>query len=87
MNRRQIYRLRAPASGREALVAAEPGHIYRDRDTGEEMQPVAMSLPLASSPSALLRSPENLRACSRCDQLIGIDVTDCPYCGKRQPAA
>lgn len=87
MTRRQTYRLRAPASGREAVAAIEPGHIYRDRETGEEMHPVTVTLPLVSSPSALLRSPENLQACSRCDQLIGIDVSDCPYCGKRQPAA
>ena len=43
-------------------------------------------LPLAPSDSALLRIPENLRACRRCDQLIGLDVSDCPYCGLRQPA-
>lgn len=82
----QTYRLRAPASGREAIAAPEPGRIYRDRDTGEEMQPVAMVLPLASSHSRLLRLPENLSACDRCDQLIGIDVSDCEYCGKRQSA-
>lgn len=82
----QTYRLRAPASGREAITAPEAGHIYRDRDTGEEMEPVTMTLPLAESQSELLRVPENLHACTRCDQLIGIDVTDCQYCGKRQPA-
>lgn len=86
MSAHQTYRLRAPASGREALESIEPGHVYRDRETGEIMEPVAMTLPLAGSPSSLLRSPENLRACTRCDQLIGIDVTDCNYCGKRQPA-
>lgn len=87
MTRLQTYRLRAPASGREAITTLEPGRIYRDRETGEEMQPVAMVLPLASSRSSLLRVPENLRACDRCEQLIGIDVSDCEYCGKRQPAA
>ena len=87
MSRLQTYRLRAPASGREAITTLEPGRIYRDRETGEEMQPVAMVLPLASSRSSLLRVPENLRACDRCEQLIGIDVSDCEYCGKRQPAA
>lgn len=87
MTRPQTYRLRAPASGREAIAAPQPGRIYKDRETGEEMEPVTITLPLASSASALLRSPENLQACSRCDQLIGIDVSDCPYCGKRQPAA
>ena len=86
MNREQIYRLRAPASGREALATARPGHRYLDRDTGEEMQPVSRVLPLAPSASALPRSPENLRACRRCDQLIGLDVSDCPYCGLRQEA-
>jgi hypothetical protein len=35
--------------------------------------------------AALPRSPDNLRACPRCDQLIGLDVSDCPYCGLRQP--
>jgi hypothetical protein len=86
MNREQIYRLRAPASGREAIAKAKPGRRYLDRETGEEMQPVSMVLPLAPSESALLRSPENLRACRRCDQLIGLDVSDCPYCGLRQEA-
>lgn len=86
MNEEQTYRLRAPASGREALAAARPGRRYVDRETGEEMYPVTRVLPLAPSESALLRTPENLRACSRCDQLIGLDVSDCPYCGLRQQA-
>ena len=86
MNRRQRYRLRAPASGREAVVPAEPDEVYVDRDTGEELGPATRILPLAPSESALLRTPENLRACRRCDQLIGLDVSDCPYCGLRQPA-
>jgi hypothetical protein len=86
MNLKQLYRMRAPASGREAIAAAEPGQIYLDRETGEEMYPVAMVLPLAPSASSLPRSPENLRACRRCDQLIGLDVSDCPHCGLRQSA-
>jgi hypothetical protein len=86
MNQRQLYRLRAPASGREAIAPAEPGQIYVDRETGEEMEPVAIVLPLAPSSSALPRTPENLRSCRRCDQLIGLDVSDCPYCGLRQSA-
>ena len=84
-NRRQIYRLRSRASGREALAPAVPDEVYIDRETGEEMEPVTRLLPLAPSDSALLRSPGNLRACRRCDQLIGLDVSDCPYCGLRQP--
>ena len=43
-------------------------------------------LPLAESPSSLLRAPENLRECRRCEQLIGIDLSDCPHCGLRQEA-
>ena len=84
-NPRQIYRLRARASGREALAPAEPDGVYVDRQTGEEMEPVTAVLPLAPSASALLRTPENLRTCRRCVQLIGVDVSDCPYCGLRQP--
>jgi hypothetical protein len=86
VNEKQLYRMRAPASGREALAEAEPGQVYLDRETGEEMSAVSMVLPLAPSASALPRTPDNLRACRRCDQLIGLDVSDCPYCGLRQPA-
>jgi hypothetical protein len=85
-NQRQRYRLRAPASGREAIAEARPDGVYVDRESGEEMEVVARILPLAPSESALVRTPENLRACRRCDQLIGLDVSDCPYCGLRQPA-
>jgi hypothetical protein len=85
-NPRQAYRLRAPASGREALSPMDPGTVYVDRESGEELLPVTRLLPLAPSDSALLRAPENLRACRRCDQLIGLDISDCPYCGLRQPA-
>lgn len=85
-NPRQKFRLRAPASGREAIAEAGPDRVYVDRETGEEMEVVSRILPLAPSDSALVRTPENLRACRRCDQLIGLDVSDCPYCGLRQPA-
>jgi hypothetical protein len=83
---RQLYRLRAPASGREALVRADPDEVYVDRESGEELHPVTRVLPLEPSASALLRAPENLRICRRCDELIGLDVSDCPICGLRQPA-
>ena len=86
VDRRQLFRLRAPASGREALVELEPDVVYVDRESGEEMRPATMVLPLAEADSALLRTPENLRVCRRCDQLIGLDVSDCPYCGLRQEA-
>ncbi len=82
----QTYRLRAPGSGREALAKVEGDGVYIDRESGEELRPVSRTLPLAPSDSALLRTPENLRECRRCDQLIGLDISDCPYCGLRQPA-
>jgi hypothetical protein len=82
----QTYRLRAPASGREALSSATEDGVYVDRESGEEMRIVSETLPLAPSESALVRAPENLRECRRCEQLIGLDVSDCPYCGLRQPA-
>jgi hypothetical protein len=85
-NDRQRYRLRAPASGREAISEVEPGGVYVDRESGEEMKVVSRTLPLAPSDSALVRTPLNLRACRRCEQLIGLDVSDCTYCGLRQPA-
>jgi hypothetical protein len=85
-NSEQLYRLRAPASGREALARIRPDGVYVDRETGEEMAVASSVLPLAPSESALVRAPENLRICRRCDQLIGLDVSDCPYCGLRQPA-
>jgi hypothetical protein len=85
-NPEQSYRLRAPASGREAIAKVRADGVYVDRETGEEMEVVAATLPLAPSESALVRAPENLRACRRCNQLIGLDVSDCPYCGLRQPA-
>ena len=85
-NREQTFRLRAPASGREALAKATPDGVYVDRESGEEMRVVSATLPLAPSESALVRAPENLRACRRCEQLIGLDVSDCPHCGLRQPA-
>jgi hypothetical protein len=85
-NPEQTYRLRAPASGREALAKVKSDGIYVDRETGEEMRIATATLPLAPSDSALVRAPENLRACRRCNQLIGLDVSDCPYCGLRQPA-
>ena len=85
-NPEQTYRLRAPASGREAIARVRPDGVYVDRETGEEMQVVAASLPLAPSESALVSAPENLRTCRRCNQLIGLDVSDCPYCGLRQSA-
>jgi len=85
-NPTQKYRLRAKASGREAVAEASGDGVYIDRETGEEMEIATRLLPLAPSESALPLAPANLRECRRCEQLIGIDVSDCPHCGLRQPA-
>ena len=34
---RPRYRLRTPSTGREILIEAEPGRVYTDRETGEEL--------------------------------------------------
>jgi hypothetical protein len=51
VNAKQLYRMRAPASGRESFAHAEPGAAYVDRETGEGMEPAAIVLPLAPSAS------------------------------------
>jgi hypothetical protein len=79
----QLYRLRAPSSGREILVETEPDKVYRDRDTGEELEVIGKVLPLAPTPSRLPWAVENLRFCSWCDQLAQKDLNDCPVCGRR----
>jgi hypothetical protein len=79
----QRYRMRAPSTGRETIIEAEPGKIYRDRETGEVLQVVGMVLPLAPSPSRLPWAVENLRFCPWCDQFAQKDLNDCPNCGRR----
>jgi hypothetical protein len=83
MRIRQKYRMRAPSSGRETVIEAEAGHVYRDRNTGEELTVVAQVLPLAPTPSELPWSVENLRFCTWCDQHVPKDLNDCPVCGRR----
>jgi hypothetical protein len=83
MRTRQKYRMRTPSTGREVIIEAEPDRIYRDRETGEELEVVAVLLPLAPTPSELPWAVENLRFCSWCDQLVQKDLNDCPHCGRR----
>ena len=80
---RQRYRLRAPSTGREIVIEAEPGRVYTDRETGEELEIVAVVLPLPPSQSNLPWAVENLRFCTWCDQLAQRDLNDCPTCGRR----
>ena len=86
MSRPQLYRLRAPSSGRETVLAAEPGIVYVDQETGEELEVVGALLPLAPSESNLAWSTENLRFCNWCEQLAQKDLNDCPTCGRRMDA-
>jgi len=79
----QRYRLRNPASGREIVIEGEPDRIYRDRDTGEDLEVVGKLLPLAPSVSRLPWAVENLRFCPWCEQLAQRDLNDCPTCGRR----
>jgi hypothetical protein len=80
---RQRYRMRTPSTGRETIVEAEPDRIYRDRETGEELEVVAKVLPLLPTRSRLPWAVENLRFCNWCDQLAERDLNDCPTCGRR----
>jgi hypothetical protein len=79
----QRYRMRTPSTGREVVIEAEPGRVYTDRETGEELEVVGVVLPLAPSKSRLPWAIENLRFCNWCDQLAPRDVNDCPTCGRR----
>jgi hypothetical protein len=79
----QRYRLRSPASGRDIVMEAEPGEVYRDRDSGDQLEVVGKMLPLAPSASRLPWAVENLRFCPWCGQLAQKDLNDCPTCGRR----
>jgi hypothetical protein len=81
----QLYRFRAPSTGREILLEAEPGRVYRDRDTGEELEVVGKLVPMGPTKSRLPWAVENLRFCPWCDQLAQKDLNDCPTCGRRMP--
>ncbi len=75
--------MRSPATGREIIRTAEPGRVYVDRETGEQLEIVGKVLPLAPSQSRLPWAVENLRFCSWCDQLAQRDLNDCPHCDRR----
>jgi hypothetical protein len=79
----QRYRLRAPSTGRELILAAKPDRVYIDRDTGEPLEVVGKVLPMAPSDSRLAWTVANLRFCPWCEQLSQKDLNDCPTCGRR----
>src|SRR5256885_17143497 len=74
--RRQRYRLRTPSTGREIVIEAEPGEIYVDRDTGEQLEVVGLVLPLPPNPSRLPWAVEHLRFCNWCDELAPVDLNE-----------
>ncbi len=75
--------MRTPSTGREVIIQAEPRQVYRDRETGEQLEVVGLVLPLAPTVSELPWTVENLRFCNWCDQLAQKDLNDCPHCGRR----
>ena len=79
----QRYRLREPSSGREVVIEAKPGVVYRDRQNGEELEVVGEVLPLAPSDSKLPWAVENLRFCNFCGAMAQRDLNECPTCGRR----
>ena len=83
---RQLYRLRTPSTGREIFLEAEPGKVYVDQETGEELEVVGKVLPLAPSRSSLPWAVDTLRFCNWCDQHAQKDLNDCPTCGRRMSA-
>lgn len=86
MSPRQLYRLRAPSTGREVLMEAEPETVYVDEESGERLEVVGKVLPLAPSTSSLPWAVETLRFCNWCDQPAQRDLNDCPTCGRRMSA-
>ena len=82
----QKYRFRTPSTGREFIMHAEPGKVYVDRETGEELEVIGKQLPLEPTASRLPWAVEHLRFCPWCDQLCQRDLNDCPNCGRRLSA-
>ena len=81
---RPRYRLRTPSTGREIIIEAEPGRVYTDRETGEELEVVGVvAAARRRRESRLPWAVENLRFCTWCDQLAQRDLNDCPTCGRR----
>ena len=68
-------------------MEAEPGKVYLDRDTGEQLEVVGQGRSRSRpSQSQLPWAVENLRFCNWCDQPAQKDLNDCPTCGRRMAA-
>ena len=59
---------------------------YYDRSPASAWTIVGKLVPTSASPSNLPRAPEFLRICPHCEELVGRDLSDCPYCRRRMPA-
>src|ERR671926_35251 len=81
----QHYRFRTPSTGREVILPADPDRVYRDRDTGEELEVVGIVLPMAPSTSRLpaVRSAPGLAAGAVGLAVCGSDSSS----GARVPAS
>jgi hypothetical protein len=79
----QQFRLRTDRSGREVIREVDPEAVYVDAVTAERYEVQAAVIPLAPSESNLPRTPENLRTCNHCGELVGLDLNDCPLCHRR----
>ncbi len=83
----QRYHLRSGGFKRDIVTTLEAATTYVDRESGTKFELVGKVAPLDGSGSSLPWSEQNLRlcGCSR-DQLVQLDLNDCPYCGRRMPA-
>ena len=86
MSERQLYRLRAPSSGRELLLPRSPAGSTRTMTRARQLEVVGKVLPLHPSKSSLPWAVETLRFCNWCDQPAQKDLNDCPTCGRRMAA-
>jgi hypothetical protein len=83
----QKFRLRAAGYKRD-IVVGDAGTKFVDRQSGTPFKVIGKVLPLAPSASSLPWTEGNLRTCGcSSEQLLQKDLNDCPYCGRRIPAA
>jgi hypothetical protein len=75
---------------RECILVLEKNTVaaeLHDDETGEQLAPVGIVLPLSPSESRLPWSVENLRLCNHCGQMAQLDLNICPTCSRRMGSA
>lgn len=88
MSETQKYRLRSAGYKRDIVTTLDQDERFIDRESGTEFVVVGEVVPTGESTSEMAWSTENLRICGCTrQQLLQKDVNDCPYCGRRIPAA